>query len=163
MKSCPAMRCYPQQPNNASPDQYQSLAQPTLSPKSEPRMGQPCIDRKTICPILQCLTVLNARSNAAFQLRQQDSRLIDQTTPGPLTSAITPKPVKSHPFPIASMSGCATTPPTQEKIFLTKLFTATPEEARLGMNSVSMVVAMAKMSMLPTPKKKLAINYGLSG
>jgi len=75
-----------------------------------------------------------------------------------LAAAITPSPVNNQPFPIVSSSGCATTPPTQEKIFLTKLFTATPEDAFLGMNSVSMVVTMAKMSMLPTPKKKLAMS-----
>ena len=45
------------------------------------------------------------------------------------------------------------------KMFRTKLLTATPEEARRGMNSVSIVVDMAKISMLPIPKKKLAKSY----
>ncbi len=76
----------------------------------------------------------------------------------PLHSAITPTPVNSHPSPIALISGCAATAPTAEKILRTKLLAATPEEARRGMNSVSMVVAMAKMSMEPMPKKKLAIS-----
>ena len=50
--------------------------------------------------------------------------------------------------------------PTLEKMLRTKLLAATPEEARRGMNSVSMVVATAKMSMLPMPKKKLARSCG---
>lgn len=78
----------------------------------------------------------------------------------PLHSAIAPTPVNSHPSPIAVISGCAVTAPTAEKILRTKLLAATPEEARRGMNSVSMVVAMAKMSMDPMPKKKLAISWG---
>lgn len=57
------------------------------------------------------------------------------------------------------MKGSAAIAPTQEKMFRTKLLTATPEEARRGMNSVSIVVDMAKISMLPIPKKKLAISY----
>ncbi len=80
-----------------------------------------------------------------------------------LAAASTPMPVNSHPFPIAAMSGSAMIAPTQEQMLRTKLLAATPEEARLGMNSVSMVVAMAKMSMLPTPKKKLAMSCGSRG
>lgn len=69
---------------------------------------------------------------------------------------MTPRPVNSHPFPIASNNGCATIPPTQLKMFLTKLLVATPAEARFGMNSVNIVVDALKMSMLPIPKKKFA-------
>lgn len=76
-----------------------------------------------------------------------------------LANAMRPRMVKSHPFPIALMMGDVTTPPTQEKILRTKLLTATPEADRLGMNSVSMVVAMLKMSMEPIPKKKPAIIW----
>lgn len=36
------------------------------------------------------------------------------------------------------------------------LFSATPFDAFFGMNSVSIVVAMLKIIMLPTPKKKFA-------
>ena len=80
-----------------------------------------------------------------------------------LANAITPRPVNSQPFPMAVIKGLATIAPMQEKMFRTKLFAATPEEARLGMNSVSMVVAMAKMSIEPMPKKKFAISCkGLS-
>ncbi len=75
-----------------------------------------------------------------------------------LAAAMRPNPVNSQPLPMAFNNGCATTPPTHEKMFRTKLLTATPEEAFFGMNSVSMVVDMLKMSMLPRPKKKLAIN-----
>jgi hypothetical protein len=49
------------------------------------------------------------------------------------------------------MTGAATTAPTQENMFRTKLLTATPFDDCLGMNSVSMVVAMAKMSIDPIP------------
>lgn len=62
-----------------------------------------------------------------------------------------PRMVKSHPFPMALMIGTPTAPPMQEKMFLTKLLTATPEEDLSGMNSVSIVVAIAKISMEPTP------------
>lgn len=77
----------------------------------------------------------------------------------PLARAITPTPVNSQPSPMEVINGLATTAPTQEKMLRTKLFAATPEEALRGINSVSIVVAMAKISMEPTPKKKLAINY----
>ena len=50
--------------------------------------------------------------------------------------------------------------PAHEKMLRMKLLAATPEEARRGMNSVSIVVAMAKISIEPMPKKKLAISYG---
>jgi hypothetical protein len=68
-----------------------------------------------------------------------------------LDKAQTPKIVKSHPFPIAFMIGAATTAPTHEKMFRTKLLSATPFDDCLGMNSVSIVVAMAKMSIDPMP------------
>jgi hypothetical protein len=59
--------------------------------------------------------------------------------------------VKSHPFPIAFMTGAATTAPTHENMLRTKLLTATPFDDCFGINSVSMVVAMAKMSIDPIP------------
>src|SRR5450432_1542017 len=55
----------------------------------------------------------------------------------PLTQVIMPNPVNNHPLPMASMSGLATIPPTQLKIFLTKLLTATPLELYMGINSVN--------------------------
>ena len=82
-------------------------------------------------------------------------RLIAHTT-NPLHQAITPKPVNNHPLPIASISGLATIPPTQLKMFLMKLFTATPELLLLGMNSVNIVVDTLKITMEPSPKKKFA-------
>ena len=97
--------------------------------------------------------------NAAsiFTLHPGPKRLMAQTTTL-LHSAMTPKMVNSHPFPMASISGCATTPPTHEKMLRTKLLTATPEDDLRGMNSVSIVVAMEKTSILPMPKKKLAMS-----
>lgn len=49
--------------------------------------------------------------------------------------------------------------PAHEKILRTKLLSATPAEDFFGMNSVSIVVTMPKMSIEPTPKKKFAIIY----
>lgn len=74
-----------------------------------------------------------------------------------LPSPAIPRIVKSHPLPMASIAGAVRTPAAQENKFRTKLFTATPAEDFWGMNSVSMVVAMLKMSMEPTPKMKHAI------
>jgi hypothetical protein len=73
--------------------------------------------------------------------------------------------VKSHPLPMPLMIGAVTTEPTQEKMFRMKLLRATPSEDFFGMNSVSMVVTILKMSIEPIPKKKLAIIYqiGVSG
>jgi hypothetical protein len=84
---------------------------------------------------------------------------MDHITTHPLTSATSPKIVHIQPLPMARMIGCATIPPMQEKMLRTKLLTAIPVLARLGMNSVNMVVAMANTIMEPQPKKKLAINY----
>lgn len=67
-----------------------------------------------------------------------------------------PKIVKSQPLPMPLMIGAVTRDPTHEKIFRMKLFRATPSEDFFGMNSVSMVVTMLKMSIDPMPKKKLA-------
>lgn len=58
---------------------------------------------------------------------------------------------------MALMIGAVTNEPTQEKMFRIKLFSATPSEDFLGMNSVNIVVTMLKMSMDPMPKKKFAI------
>lgn len=63
--------------------------------------------------------------------------------------------VNSQPLPMASMTGAAITPPTHEKILRIKLLTATPVEAFLGRNSVSIVVDMLKMIIEPAPKKKI--------
>jgi hypothetical protein len=99
---------------------------------------------------------------------------MDQTTEA-LANVKTPKIVKSHPFPIAKITGAATIAPTAENMFLTRLLsyaqyvntnaawqqgnrlTATPDELLLGINSVSMVVAREKRIIEPTPKKKSAI------
>ena len=78
----------------------------------------------------------------------------------PLLAKLTrPRIVNSHPFPIPPMMGAVTTHPMQEKIFRTKLFRATPSDDFFGMNSVSIVVTILKMSMEPMPKKKFAIIY----
>lgn len=66
--------------------------------------------------------------------------------------------VKSQPLPIAFIIGAATTEPIQEKMLRMKLFSATPADALFGMNSVSIVVAMLKISIDPMPKKKFPIN-----
>lgn len=102
---------------------------------------------------------LNERGRKQKATYLGPKRLIAQITL-PLQSAMTPTPVNSQPSPTALISGCATTTPAAEKMLRTKLLAATPEEARRGMNSVSMVVAMAKMSMEPMPKKKLAMSCG---
>lgn len=79
-----------------------------------------------------------------------------QITASPLIKLHSPRIVNSQPLPIALMMGSAARAPAKEKMLRTKLLMAMPEEARRGMNSVSMVVESAKISMLPTPKKKLA-------
>jgi hypothetical protein len=76
-----------------------------------------------------------------------------------LVKPMSPRIVKSQPLPMALMRGAVIREPTQEKIFRTKLFRATPIDDFLGMNSVSMVVTMLKMIMEPIPKKKLAMIY----
>jgi hypothetical protein len=57
------------------------------------------------------------------------------------------------------MRGAARIPPAQEKMFLTKLLTAIPVDAFRGINSVNIVVDMAKTIIEPTPKKKSEISY----
>lgn len=54
----------------------------------------------------------------------------------PLDSVQMPKIVKSQPFPIAEITGAPTIAPTHENMFLTRLFNATPDDDRFGMNSV---------------------------
>src|SRR5271170_7306483 len=98
---------------------------------------------------------------AARALRQLNSLSIVSLHFGPkrlmaqivrlLNNAQTPKIVNSQPLPIAFMTGAAIMAPTQENMFLTKLLTATPLDDCLGMNSVSIVVAMAKISIDPIP------------
>lgn len=75
-----------------------------------------------------------------------------------LKTAMIPTPVNSHPLPIALISGAAATAPTAEKMLRMQLLRATPAEALRGINSVSIVVAMPKMIMLPMPKKKFAVS-----
>jgi hypothetical protein len=98
---------------------------------------------------------------AARALRQLNSLSIASLHFGPkrlmaqivrlLNNAQTPKIVNNQPLPTAFMIGAATMAPTQEKMFRTKLLTATPFDDCLGMNSVSIVVAMAKISIDPIP------------
>jgi len=68
-----------------------------------------------------------------------------------LLNVQSPSIVKSHPLPMAPINGAPTIVPIQDRMFRQKLFTATPELDFCGMNSVSMVVDMAKISMLPIP------------
>jgi hypothetical protein len=56
-----------------------------------------------------------------------NSRRIAQMTEALLNAHI-PRMVNSQPFPIAEISGAPTIPPTQLKMFRTKLFRATPED-----------------------------------
>ena len=58
---------------------------------------------------------------------------------------------------MASMIGLVTSVVTNANMFRVKLFRATPADDFLGMNSVSIVVVVLKISIDPTPKKKLAI------
>lgn len=103
-----------------------------------------------------CLYVFAANA-ASIAIRHFGAYLlIAKTTKPALTQQTMPTMVKSHPSPIAEMIGCVMTPPIQLKMLRTKLLTATPLLARLGMNSVNIVVATPKMIMLPRPKKKLA-------
>ena len=69
----------------------------------------------------------------------------------PDNSAQRAKKVKSQPLPTDAMSGAVTIAPMQLPILRTKLFTATPEDDRFGMYSVSIVVVMAKMIIEPIP------------
>ena len=73
-----------------------------------------------------------------------------------LANANRPKMVNNQPLPMASIIGAVTNDPTHEKMFLIKLFNATPADDFFGMNSVSMVVTMLKINMDPTPKNTLA-------
>ena len=67
--------------------------------------------------------------------------------------------VKSQPFPIALISGCATMAAPQPMLLRIRLVTATPLVVFRGTNSVITVVVTLEMSMNPKPKKKFAINY----
>lgn len=75
-----------------------------------------------------------------------------------LDKAQRPRIVNIQPLPMALTIGAATIPPTHENMFLIKLLTATPEDDLRGMNSVSIVVAIEKMSIEPQPKKNEAIT-----
>lgn len=65
---------------------------------------------------------------------------IAQIVTQPHVMQITPKPVNSHPSPMATIRGSATIEATHDNTFRTKLFNAIPWLAFLGMNSVSIVV-----------------------
>lgn len=111
-----------------------------------------------VCDTMPCELMIFI---AARALRQLNSLSIVSLHFGPkrlmaqmvrlLNNAQTPKIVNSQPLPTAFMIGAATMAPTQENMFLTKLLTATPLDDCLGMNSVSIVVAMAKISIDPIP------------
>ncbi len=88
-------------------------------------------------------------SSILFRHRGPKCRTAQMTDP--LLNAQSPSMVKSQPLPMAPINGAPTTAPIQDRMFRQKLFTATPELDFFGMNSVSMVVAMANISMLPTP------------
>jgi len=87
--------------------------------------------------------------------------------------ATPPTMVNSAPLPIALINGEVTMQPIQLKMLRTKLFSATPLLAFRGINSVSIVVAIANINIdlvnvslmlysknfdqaYPMPKKKLA-------
>jgi hypothetical protein len=84
---------------------------------------------------------------------------IDMMTQTPLTSAMSPIIVHSHPLPRAPIRGAAMIAPTQENMFLTKLLTAIPVDALRDINSVNIVVAMANTIIDPIPKKKSDISF----
>lgn len=92
-------------------------------------------------------------------LHLSENVFIDSITPIPLNIETRPTIVHIHPLPIALIQGAATIPKTQEKIFLTKLLTAMPVDAFRGINSVNMVVDIAKMIIDPKPKKNNAISW----
>jgi hypothetical protein len=60
---------------------------------------------------------------------------------------------------MALIRGAAMRAPTQENMFLTKLFTAMPVDALLDINSVNIVVTIAKTIIDPIPKKKSVISF----
>ena len=68
-----------------------------------------------------------------------------------LDNVQSPRMVNNHPLPMAAIRGAPTMAPAHDKMFRHRLFKATPEEDRRGMNSVSIVVDMAKISIDPTP------------
>lgn len=90
-----------------------------------------------------------------FLIREPYTLMIQSTLL--LAKHTKPRMVKSQPFPIPPRMGAVTKDPTHEKMFRTKLFSATPDEDFSGINSVSIVVDILKISMEPMPKKKLAI------
>lgn len=99
---------------------------------------------------------------SAFCFHRSAKCFIDQMTIGPLANVQMHRMVNNHPFPMASISGSATSDPTQEKMFRTKLLSAMPCDAWCGMNSVSIVVMAPNTSIVPTPKKKFAIIWWYS-
>lgn len=76
-----------------------------------------------------------------------------------LANETIPNMVNVQPLPIALNKGAATILATHEKMFLTKLLTATPEDDFAGINSVNIVVTIVKMRREPTPKRKLPIIW----
>ena len=93
---------------------------------------------------------LQLSSRSIFSRHCGPKRFIAQMTDA-LENVQIPRIVKSQPLPIAAISGAPTIPPIHDKMFRHRLFKATPDEDLLGMNSVSIVVAMANISIDPTP------------
>lgn len=97
-----------------------------------------------------CLWSFYSCAWSIFSLQRGPNRLIAQITRA-LDNAQSPKIVNSQPLPIDTISGAPTMLPTHEKIFRIKLFNATPDDDLRGINSVSIVVDMAKISIDPAP------------
>lgn len=94
--------------------------------------------------------ILHFVSLAGVKASNIDLLLMAQMTEA-LDKAHRPRIVNSQPLPMDKISGAPTMPPVQLKMLRMKLLRATPEEDRWGMNSVNIVVAIAKMSMEPMP------------
>lgn len=62
-----------------------------------------------------------------------------------------PTIVKTQPFPMAAIQGAPTIAAAHEKILRQRLFSAMPPLERRGMNSVNIVVVIAKINILPMP------------
>jgi hypothetical protein len=84
--------------------------------------------------------------------------LIAANAAKPVITLQIPRIVISQPFPIALSTGSATMAPVKENMLRTKLLRAMPDAARLGMNSVSIVLTRLNISIEPTPKKTVAVS-----
>ena len=92
----------------------------------------------------------SANCRSSFSRQPGPYRRMAQITDA-LESVQSPRKVNNQPLPTAAINGAPAMAPTHDRMFRQKLFNATPEDDRRGMNSVSIVVAMAKMIMLPRP------------